>query len=103
MTDASKDGAEAKPAGNYTEVINGEEVTTVVSKTAAPVETTNKRKEAQVKITVAQESTEAPAPTTAPKEVPRSFDEESYNRYLLDASGPRKVIDYSKPEGYEDA
>ena len=53
MTDASKDEAEAKPAGNYTEVINGEEVTTVVNKTAAPVETTNKRKEAQVKITVA--------------------------------------------------
>jgi len=29
---------------------------------------------------------------------PTSFDEETYNRYLLDASGPKKVIDYSSAQ-----
>ena len=31
-------------------------------------------------------------------EVPRSFDEETYNKYLLDDRGPKKVIDYSQIE-----
>lgn len=30
-------------------------------------------------------------------EVHRTYDEDSYNKYMLDASGPKKVIDYSKP------
>ena len=34
--------------------------------------------------------------------MPRSYDEETYNRYLLDASGPRKVVDYAKAPVDED-
>ena len=30
-------------------------------------------------------------------DVKRTYDEESYNKYMLDASGPKKTTDYSKP------
>ena len=98
----------AKKQENYAETIYGEKVTTVKPSSYQDSYTsTSRRKEAQVKITVQQEvpvEDTAVAATSQPvsKEVPRSFDEESYNRYLLDASGPKKTIDYSMPAGYED-
>ena len=48
-----------------------------------------------MKITVGQSAEEGEEEKKG-GEVPRSYDEETYNRYLLDASGPRKVVDYSK-------
>ena len=97
----------AKKQENYAETIYGEKVTTVKPSYQDTYTSTTRRKEAQVKITVQQEApvedtTVAAAAQNVSKEVPRSFDEETYNRYMLDASGPRKVIDYSMPAGYED-
>lgn len=69
MTDegkvAEQEGEEQKtaekPQGNYTEVINGEKVTTVVTNSTGPATddasvTNNPRKETQVKITVATDA-----------------------------------------------
>ena len=55
---------------------------------------TYRPQEKQVKITVGQSVEEEKKEEGG--EVPRSYDEETYNRYLLDASGPKKVVDYSK-------
>ena len=84
------------------EVIDGEVVTTIKpqSTTAAASEDTYKRKEQQVKITVGYE---APLEEgTKGERLAGTFDEETYNKYLLDDKGPRKVIDYSKAAVDED-
>ena len=63
MTDETQS---PNPSANYTEIINGEEVTTVVQSNSTRPSTdasdmiNNRKKEVQVKITVAQESQDEP-------------------------------------------
>ena len=92
-------------SGNYKEIINGEEVTTVVPSQTTPAPATiavtdsttasnYRAPEKQVKITVGQQEPEEVIPSSG--QPLRTFDEDTYNKYLLDDSGPRKVIDYSR-------